>query len=117
MAVSNVIDITSDFNSGSSAVIDIGGWDFAVAQFVGPSGTINFTHSNDSGDITGVSDGSAASAVNFVSVQGTNLAAGTAATSTNAATLFKFTGIGRFLKFSGSGASVTKLLVRLYKIH
>ena len=116
MAVQQVIDITADFNSGSLAIIDIGGWDFAVAQFVGTTGTINFLSSNDSGDITGVSDGSAASAVNFVSIQGTNLTTGSGATSTNAATLFKFSGVGRYLEFQGSGSSVTKLLVRLYKI-
>lgn len=116
MAVQQVIDITADFNSGSLAIIDIGGWDFAVAQTIGTSGTINFTHSNDSGDLTGISDGSAASAVNFVSVQGTNLSTGAGATSTAADALFKFTGIGRYLRFSGSGASATKFLVRLYKI-
>lgn len=116
MAVQQVIDITADFNDGSLAKIDIGGWDFAVAQFVGTSGTINFASSNDSGDITGVSDGSAASAVNWVSIQGTNLTTGAGATSTNAATLFKFTGVGRYLQLSGSGATVTKLLIRLYKI-
>ncbi len=116
MAVSQILDVTADFNSGSLAIIDVGGWDYAVAQFVGTSGTINFLHSNDSGDLTGISDGSAASAVNFVTVSGTNLATGSGATSIAAAALFRFQGIGRYLEFQGSGSSVTKLLVRLYKI-
>lgn len=116
MAVQQIIDRTADFNSGSLCIMDIGGWDFAVVQFVGTSGTINFLHSNDSGDLTGISDGSEASAVNFVSVTGTNLATNTGATSIAAAALIKFTGIGRYLQLSGSGASVTKLLIRLYKI-
>ncbi len=101
MAVSQILDITDDFNSGSLAIIDIGGWDFAVAQFVGTSGTINFLHSNDAGALTGISDGSAASAINFIACFGINMATGVGATSTNAATLFKFTGVGKFFRARG----------------
>lgn len=114
MAVQIVKDVSLGFTTNSFIVDDIGGFDFAVVQFVGVAGSINFTHSNDGDAITGVTDGNHVSALNFVSVQGTNLATGVAATSTAADALYKFTGIGRYLKLSGGTA--TKILIRLYKI-
>lgn len=115
MSISLMLDVTADFNDGNSATLDIGGYDFAVVHLVSPSGTVNFLHSNDSGDITGVSDGNAVSATNFIAVSGIVMSTGAAATSLAASNLIKFTGIGRFLQFSGSGVTVTKALVRLYK--
>jgi hypothetical protein len=125
MSVQIVLDVTNEFNSGSESgfpglvKLDTGGYDYAVVQFISPSGTIAFKHTNDSGDIQGVSDGSAISSDNEQSVQGTNLATGVAATSTGASSLFRFQSNGRYLWLDGSAtpASVTKLLVRLYKIH
>lgn len=115
MAVSQVVDVTADFNDGSEAILDIGGFDFAVVQLVTPSGTVNFLHSNDAGAVTGVSDGSAASAINFVAVTGTVMSTGAGATSLAASNLIKFTGIGRFLQIKGSAVTAVKVLVRLYK--
>tara|TARA_R110002126_G_scaffold274341_1_gene419308 strand:- start:2930 stop:3307 length:378 start_codon:yes stop_codon:yes gene_type:complete len=125
MSVQIVLDVTNEFNSGSESgfpglvKLDTGGYDYAVVQFISPSGTIAFKHTNDSGDIQGVSDGSAISSDNEQSVQGINLATGAAATSTGASSLFRFQSNGRYLWLDGSAtpASVTKLLVRLYKIH
>ncbi len=116
MAVSNIQDITAPFNANGFHNMDIGGWDFAVVQLVSPSGAINFLHSNDSGDITSVSDGSAVSATNFVTVTGINLASNAGATSLNVSGLIKFNGIGRYLQLSGAGVTATKILVRLYKV-
>ena len=115
MAVQQVIDITADLNDNTICQLDIGGWDFAVVQLATVVGTWSFFTTIDSGDITGVSDGSATSATNFIAVQGTNLATGSGVTSLATAGLVKFSGIGRFLKISG-GTSVSKGLVRLYKI-
>jgi hypothetical protein len=125
MSVQIVLDVTNEFNSGSESgfpglvKLDTGGYDYAVVQFISPSSTITFKHTNDSGDIQGVSDGSAISSDNEQLVQGVNLATGAAATSTGASSLFRFQSNGRYLWLDGSATpvTVTKLLVRLYKIH
>jgi hypothetical protein len=116
MSVQIVLDVTADFNADSKVQLDTGGFDYAIVHLVSPSGTVNFLHTNDSGDVEGVSDGSAVSATNFVAVQGTNLASGTAVSSLAASGLVRFGYIGRFLQLSGESVTVTKALVRLYKI-
>ena len=116
MAAEFIKDITADLNSGDGAIEDIGGWDYAVVQLVTPTGTINFETSNDSNAITGVSDGSAASATNFISCIGTSLTSGSGVTSLAASGLVKFSGIGRYLKIYGAGKTVTKGIIRLYKV-
>ena len=125
MSVQIVLDVTNEFNSGSESglpgliKLDSGGYDYAVVQFISPTDTVTFRHTNDSGDIQGVSDGSAISSTNAQLVQGVNLATGAAATSVGASSLFRFQSNGRYLWLDGSATpvSVTKLLVRLYKIH
>lgn len=118
MAIQQVIDKTDDFNLGSSMVQEIGGWDYCVIQIESASGAINFGHSNDSGAITGITDGNPATATAFQPVQGTNLANGVNQTSHPTGTaLYRFGYIGRFLQLSGSAITVGRLLIRLFKIH
>ena len=115
MAVQQIIDITDDLNTGSSATLDIGGWDFVVVHLVTPTGPVNFLTSNDGGGVSGVSDGNAVSATNFVAVTGTVLATGASATLLSASGLIKFSGIGQFLRISGTAIAVTKAFIRYYK--
>lgn len=112
-----VLDLSQSFVSGASSsyTIDMGGWDYAIVQLVNPSGAVNFTSSNDGGDISSYEN--AVSALNFTAVQGTNLATGTAVTSLNASGLVKFNVVGKFLKLAGSSVTADKVLVRLAKIH
>lgn len=117
MAISRIVDVTDDFNADSQAILEVGGYDYIDVQLVTPTGAVNFENTNDSGAITGVSDGSAASAINFVAVQGTNLGTGSAVTSLNASGVVKFNGIAQFFRLIGTGVTVTKALVRLYKIN
>jgi hypothetical protein len=118
MAVSQILDITEDYNLGKQATIEIGGWDYAIVQLVNPSAAVTFKTSNDANAITGASDGSAASALNFTDVQGTNLATGSGAVSLNATGLMRFGYIGKFLRLDGAGTAVCdKVLVRLFKIN
>lgn len=116
MSVQIVLDVTADFNADSSVKLDTGGFDYTVVQLVNPSGTVSFTHTNDSGDIESVSDGSAVSSTNYVALQGTNLATGTAVTSLAASGLVRFQYYGRYLQLAGSSVTADKILVRLYKI-
>jgi hypothetical protein len=114
--ISTYIDVTADFNTNNGKVIDISGWDWVVAQFVTPSGTISITASNDSGDVTGAIDGNPATATNFNTVQATKLADGTSVTSVAASGLYRVGVVGRFLKFGGASAAATKVIVQLAKI-
>ena len=117
MSVQIVLDLTEDFNANSNVKIDTGGFDYAVVQIVSPSNSVIFKHSNDSGAIQSVSDGNATSATNFVEVQGVNLADGSGVTSLAVSGLVRFQSYGRYLQLSGTAATATKVLVRLYKIH
>ncbi len=118
MAIQRIIDITTDLNNNSIATNDVGGWDYVEVQLVSPTGTFSFLTSSDSGGITGVSDGSSASATNFTAVSGTNLATATGVTSLAASGIVKFSNIAQYLQISGAGgAQVTKAFLRLYKIN
>ena len=116
MSVQQRIDVTADINDNSLCQLDIGGWDYAVVQLVSPTGTFTFNTTNDAGDTTGVTDGSAISATNWIATQGTNLNSGSGVTTLNASGLVRFQGVGQFLQIAGAGSSVTKAIVRLYKI-
>lgn len=117
MAVENVTDITNDINADGRAQLDLGGFDYVVVQLVTPTATASFTQTSDSGAITGVSDGDATSATNWTTVQGVNLADGSAVSSLAASGSVKFNNMGRFLRIMGPGLTVTKALVRKYKIN
>jgi len=116
MTVQIVLDVTADFNADSLVQLDTGGFDYTVVQLVNPSGTVSFKHSNDSGDIEGVSDGSAVSATNFETLIGVNLATAGNISSLGASGLVRFQYYGRYLQLSGAEATADKVLVRLYKI-
>lgn len=118
MSVQKIIDITADLNDNDIATLDVGGFDYAEVQLVAPTGTFSFFTSNDSGAITGVSDGSAASATNFTAVTGTKLSDASAVTTLAAAGIVKFANLGQYLQITGAAAAqVTKAFVRLYKIN
>ncbi len=117
MAVERILDVTSDINADGRAIVECGGWDNAEVQLVSPTSTATFATSNDAGAITGVSDGSSASATNFIDIQGTNINSGSSVTTLNASGIVKFTNIGQFLRIMGAGLTVTKAIVRLYKIN
>lgn len=111
------IDYTTEFNANSKLNLDMSGWDYAVVQIQTPSGAISFNGTNDSGAITGVSDGNARTATNWQAVQGINTATGTGATSTSGNGIFKFTYPSRFLQFIGSSVTVTKIIVSFTQIN
>ena len=118
MAIQRIIDITADLNANSIATNDVGGYDFVEVQLVSPIGTFSFLTSNDSGAVTGVSDGSSASATNFTAVSGIKLSDASAVTTLAGSGIVKFPNIGQYLQITGAGAAqVTKAFIRLYKIN
>ena len=96
--------------------IDVSNYDYVVAQFVTPTGTISITSTNDSGDEEGVTDGNATTATNFTAVYATKLSSNTAVTAVDAAGLYKINVAGRYLKFGGTSAAAAKIIVMLAKI-
>lgn len=116
MAMQQTIDVTSDIVATGRWQGDIGGFDYAIVQLVTPTSTATFSSTNDAGDVTAVSDGNATSATNWIVVQGTNLNSGSAVTTLAVSGIVRFSYVGRFLKIEGPGLSVTKALVRLFKI-
>lgn len=112
--LSSYIDATDKFNAAGTFVQDVGEWDFVVVQLVTPVGTTTFSSTNDDGAITGVSDGTPASAQNWIDVQGINLLTSTAATTLAGAGLMRFPVVGQYLRISGTSAA--KVLIKLSKI-
>jgi hypothetical protein len=98
----------------NSIVIDLSGWEWAVFQFVGPSGTINVTATNNDGGSTSVTGGPGA-ATDFQAVQITKLADGTAVTAIAAAGLYRAAVVGRFIRFQGASAAATGVYMSLFK--
>ena len=113
--VNNYQDLTLQYNANGKIQIDTSNYDQVLVQIVTPSGTVSFASTNDAGAITGITDGNALSALNFVACQGTNQTNGTAETSTASAnSVHKFSTVGRFLQLSGG--TVGKILVEYTKI-
>jgi len=115
MGLSITQEVTTEFNAGSGYVADASGWDYLVWQFVGPSGTINLTATNDGGAVTGSTEGNSVTATNFVTVQGTKLSDGTAVTVASAG-LIRVGVVGRFVRFAGTTVSATKVIIEFFKI-
>jgi hypothetical protein len=96
--ISKIEDATESFNANGSYYQDLSGWDSAVVQFVSPSGTINFTTTNDDGAITGQVLPAPEVPINWVSVAGVNLTSKADVTSIAASGLVAFGIIGKYLK-------------------
>lgn len=116
MALNQLIDATSDFNTNGKVNIDTNGWDTATVQVQTPSGTIQFNGTNDANAITGISDGNARTAINWQGIQGVNTSNGLSAVSTAGNGIFKFSSPSRFLQFIGSSVTVNKLIIVLSQI-
>jgi len=114
--ISRLVDVTSDFNANAKVQLDVGEWDYVVAQFISPTGTVTFKATNDGGAIEGISYGDSKSAINWNVINGLNLATNTSAVNTNATSLFKFNVVGKFIQFESAGQTVGKLLIQYAKI-
>lgn len=113
--LSQILDVTADFNANNGVKLDVSQWQNATIHLSGtPSGTISLTGTNDANAIQGVSDGSAVSSANFTAIQATNLADGSAVTAIAAAGNFKIVVATKFIKIGGASAATTgKVIVFL----
>lgn len=113
--ISNVIDVTTDFNANNGVKMDLSGWETATFQFVSPSGTISISGSNDGNAITGSTEANALASINYTAIQAINLASGSATSSVAAAGLYKVTVACKYIQFGGASAAATKVLVFVNK--
>jgi len=105
--ISTTVDATESFNTDNSFYQDLSGWDSAVVQFVGTSGTISFSTTNDNGSITGQLLPAPEVPTNWVSVLGVNLTTKADVSSINASGMVAFGIIGNYLLLQGSVATTT----------
>ena len=105
--ISTTVDATESFNTDNSFYQDLSGWDSAVVQFVGTSGTISFSTTNDNGSITGQLLPAPEVPINWVSVAGVNLTSKADITSIAASGIVGFGIIGNYLLLQGSTTTTT----------
>jgi|SRR6185312_3907976 len=113
--ISQTIDATGSFNALGKYNIDLSGWDYAVVNIITPGGTVNFNGTNDANAKTGISDGSAWSAINWQPEALTNVATGTSVVSTAATGNFKLNVGARFLQLVSS-STASKVIIYLTRI-
>lgn len=112
MALSQLLDLKDAFNKSSGVVIDVEGYDFVIVQIKTPSSTISFTTTNNGGSVID----SPATATDFIAFMALNLSTQTGVTSLAADGIVRFERGGKYLKLSGTSATVAQLFVRLYKL-
>jgi hypothetical protein len=105
--ISTTVDATESFNTNNSFYQDLSGWDSAVVQFVGTSGTVSFSTTNDNGSITGQLLPAPEVPINWVSVAGVNLTSKADITSIAASGIVAFGIIGNYLLLQGSTTTTT----------
>ena len=105
--ISTVVDATDSFNANNNFYQDLSGWDSAVVQFVGTSGTVSFSTTNDDGSITGQLLPAPEVPINWVTVLGVNLSTKTDVSSIAAAGIVEFGIIGKYLLLQGNTTTTT----------
>jgi hypothetical protein len=105
--ISTVVDATASFNANNNFYQDLSGWDSAVVQFVGTSGTVSFSTTNDDGSITGQLLPAPEVPINWVTVLGVNLSTKTDVSSIAAAGIVEFGIIGKYLLLQGNTTTTT----------
>ena len=105
--ISTLVDATDSFNANNNFYQDLSGWDSAVVQFVGTSGTVSFSTTNDDGSITGQLLPAPEVPINWVTVLGVNLSTKTDVSSIAAAGIVEFGIIGKYLLLQGNTTTTT----------
>lgn len=116
--ISKTIDVTDQITGGTNyAIVDIGEWESLTIQAVGVGGTMIIAGTNNSGEITGSTNGGPRDAADFNAVQAVNLTTGATETTVTGTTLFRISPVSfRYLRLGdGSTATATKLLIHCTK--
>lgn len=114
------LDISDVLGSGQNATIELSNYDYCVLQIAGGTGaSYDYVATIDSGAVTGVSDGSVASAQNFSAVGAINLSTQAYETTNSGADgIWRFGVVGRYLKikFNSGTPGGIKAFIMLTKI-
>jgi hypothetical protein len=105
--ISTVVDATDSFSANNNYYQDLSGWDSAVVQVVGLTGSIDFSTTNDDGAITGQLLPAPEVPINWVSVLGVDLTTKTDVSSVSADGIVEFGIIGKYLLLQGSANPTT----------
>ena len=105
--ISTLVDATDSFNANNNFYQDLAGWDSAIVQFVGTSGTISFSTTNDDASTTGQLLPAPEVPINWVTVLGVNLTTKADVSSIAAAGIVQFGIIGKYLLLQGSANTTT----------
>lgn len=103
MALGHPLDVTLQYKQNVYNInLDVSGWDKVAIHLIPPVvGPVHVYGSNDGGALQSVRDGNAELATNFVPIQVTPLATGTAATSMAAAGLYTVPVNAQYLRMQG----------------
>jgi hypothetical protein len=105
--ISTVVDATDSFSANNNYYQDLSGWDSAVVQVVGLTGSIDFSTTNDDGAITGQLLPAPEVPINWVSVLGVDLTTKTDVSSVSADGIVEFGIIGKYLLLQGDAITTT----------
>lgn len=106
-------DLTQQFNTTYNITLDLSGWDKSTFQVVAPLGGAVVVYATNDAGATAYSQGNAELAINFQSVQVTNLATGAATNTISAAGLYKYDVNAQFVRLQGTPASAGTNIYRL----
>lgn len=108
-------DLTTTFNSVYQINRDVSGWDKMTVQVVAPMlGTAYIYGTLDSGANNENTQGNAALAINYTTIQATNLATGNAVTSITGAGLYTVNAANQqFVRIQGSPAGTPTNIYRI----
>ena len=114
--ISKVVDATDSFSANNNYYQDLSGWDSAVVQVVGLTGSIDFSTTNDDGAITGQLLPAPEVPINWVSVLGVDLVTKTDVSSVSADGIVEFGIIGKYLLLQGSVVTTSTTTSSSYTI-
>lgn len=109
-------DYGTNLTNNHTVTIDVSLWENVIIQMVGPTGTILLEGSNDGGAITGSTDDTPQSAINWNTIVATKMLDGTTTSSLATAGLYKLTQPCKYLRFGGASAAATKAIVFTSKV-
>lgn len=109
---------TNQFNATYQITLDMSGWDKTTVQVVGPVlGRIDFLATDDGGGELHSSLDQASLAINFHTIQATNLSTGTAVSSVYGPGLFQVPINAQYLRLQGTPAAAGTNVYRLLLFH
>lgn len=115
--ISALHDVSKSFNDNHTVAIEVALWENVIIQMAGTvTGTILLEGTNDGGAITGSTDDSPQSAINWNTIIATKMLDGTTTSSLAGAGLYKLTQPCKYIRFGGAAAASTKVLVFTSKV-